>query len=392
MGGSDTSGGEQDIIIRLYEAAVDQADPGTVLIEICRWLEAQKICSFAVHPIKGELEWGWFEAVDPDDKALTEWVEDQMKSVYAAPGQNPWLGAAARYAPGAVLDTDTLTPREALLESSFYREFVEPADILESLGTNLTKDPGLFASFSVYRSGELGPFADEEKRRCVALFPHLRRVAQLQSKLDFLRKERRGALGALDHLRAAVFLVGANGRVAFANKRAEEIVGEEDGLQLVSGVLSAADHTTSRLLEGCIESAIQTGAGRGEASGGELSVPRPSGLRAYEVIVAPLPTHALVGRLQVGMAVVFVSDPEKEPDFLESTLENLYGLTPAEAKVAGLIAIGSGVEAVAGRLGVSTNTVRTHLYRVFDKTGARRQGELIRILMAGPGAVLPSPQ
>jgi DNA-binding CsgD family transcriptional regulator len=57
-----------------------------------------------------------------------------------------------------------------------------------------------------------------------------------------------------------------------------------------------------------------------------------------------------------------------------------FALTPAEADLAVEIAKGDGRQAAARRLGISVGTVRSHLMRIFDKTGARRQAELVRLL------------
>src|SRR5215471_12031909 len=58
-----------------------------------------------------------------------------------------------------------------------------------------------------------------------------------------------------------------------------------------------------------------------------------------------------------------------------------FGLTPAEAAVAVEVLGADGLQAAAGRLGISLATARTHLAHVFDKTGTRRQAELVRVLL-----------
>jgi len=45
------------------------------------------------------------------------------------------------------------------------------------------------------------------------------------------------------------------------------------------------------------------------------------------------------------------------------------------------VAGGAGLDSVASRLGLGRNTVKTHLSRVFDKTGTHRQAELARLVM-----------
>jgi DNA-binding CsgD family transcriptional regulator len=58
-----------------------------------------------------------------------------------------------------------------------------------------------------------------------------------------------------------------------------------------------------------------------------------------------------------------------------------FGLTRAEAAVAIDVLKADGLQAAAGRLGISLATARTHLAHVFDKTGTRRQAELVRLLL-----------
>ena len=64
-------------------------------------------------------------------------------------------------------------------------------------------------------------------------------------------------------------------------------------------------------------------------------------------------------------------------------LRGSLGLTDAECVVAALIAEAQSVPEIAARLDVSVNTVRTHLHRVYAKTGARRQTALARLLLTG---------
>ena len=59
-------------------------------------------------------------------------------------------------------------------------------------------------------------------------------------------------------------------------------------------------------------------------------------------------------------------------------LREIHGLTTAEAGVAAWAAQGIGLPEVGQILGITVNTVRTHVRRVFHKTGVRSQAELAR--------------
>ena len=57
-----------------------------------------------------------------------------------------------------------------------------------------------------------------------------------------------------------------------------------------------------------------------------------------------------------------------------------YDLTPAELRVLLAIVREGGVPATARALGIAASTVKTHLQRVFGKTGSSRQCDLVKLL------------
>jgi DNA-binding NarL/FixJ family response regulator len=63
-----------------------------------------------------------------------------------------------------------------------------------------------------------------------------------------------------------------------------------------------------------------------------------------------------------------------------------FKLTPSELRVLyAVVEVGGGVRAIADALGVSQATVKTHLHHIFQKTGVRRQIDLVK-LIAGIGS------
>ena len=65
----------------------------------------------------------------------------------------------------------------------------------------------------------------------------------------------------------------------------------------------------------------------------------------------------------------------------------VYGLTPAEARLASLVVDGHDPASAARALGVSANTVKYHLKTVFDKVGVGRQADLVRRVLADVGGL-----
>ena len=86
---------------------------------------------------------------------------------------------------------------------------------------------------------------------------------------------------------------------------------------------------------------------------------------------------------------VFVQEPGTTPQIPGEAFARLYGLTGGELRTVLAIAPGLGVSEAADLLGLSEGTVRTHLHRVFEKTGTTRQAELIKLLVSAGAPVAP---
>ena len=87
-----------------------------------------------------------------------------------------------------------------------------------------------------------------------------------------------------------------------------------------------------------------------------------------------------------GMVLVSFDDPATMQRRL-SAAAIVFGLSPGQLRLAGLIVDGCDLAAAAERLGITVNTARTHLQRMFDKTGVRSQPALVRVLLSAVAPV-----
>jgi DNA-binding CsgD family transcriptional regulator len=78
--------------------------------------------------------------------------------------------------------------------------------------------------------------------------------------------------------------------------------------------------------------------------------------------------------------VLVLIDLDDSPLPKQTTLERVFGLTPAEARLATLLARGATTSEAAEALGISVATVRTQLGSIFGKTHTHRQAELVILL------------
>jgi DNA-binding CsgD family transcriptional regulator len=124
-----------------------------------------------------------------------------------------------------------------------------------------------------------------------------------------------------------------------------------------------------------------------------MSLPHPHDGRQFTVLVSSVRSRDLDRFDSLGMrdaaAMLVIHDPARPMDIPAEWIMDAYGLTPGEARVALAAASGATIPETAHRLNVSPNTVKTHLRKVFAKTGTSRQTELAR-LIASIGIMRPS--
>jgi DNA-binding CsgD family transcriptional regulator len=75
-----------------------------------------------------------------------------------------------------------------------------------------------------------------------------------------------------------------------------------------------------------------------------------------------------------------VQEPVTVPVLPGVTLAKIYGLTPAELRVLLAMSPGLGIKEAADILGIGETTAKTHLQRIFSKTGTSKQTELTILL------------
>jgi DNA-binding CsgD family transcriptional regulator len=136
------------------------------------------------------------------------------------------------------------------------------------------------------------------------------------------------------------------------------------------------------IVPGHLEAAVAEASVDGAEGRRGLGIPtRTQDGKSVALHVLPLERrHTRTGIASRAVAAIFVSQAAAPLKLPADAVALLYQLTPAETRVAELLAKGETLAAIAGRLGSSPHTVRTHLNRVFDKTGCHRQADLVRLL------------
>ncbi|MGI8840102.1 MAG: LuxR C-terminal-related transcriptional regulator [Caulobacteraceae bacterium] len=270
-----------------------------------------------------------------------------------------------------------------LMRTEFYNDFMKPFDMHSTLSMGLAVEGDDAGTVDVVRPARRGPFSADDLRLSRRLQPHFVRAFELSRKLAVSRGAGQELAGVLDMLPHGVFLLGEGGRVRYANRAAERLLAEVGGLAMAGGGLVAGTLDGTRRLHALIGAAADPD--RERRAGGSMALAVPPRRRPLSVSVTPAGMDYRSVFQGGPTVIVCVTDLEIQVSLPEQRLHDLFGLTRAEARVATALFEGLDPREAAGRLGLSFHTVRGHLMRIFEKTGARGQVELARLMMRAIG-------
>ena len=268
-------------------------------------------------------------------------------------------------------------PRRELSRTEFFNDFLMPQRMEGLLNAVVLLEQGRQSVVTVQGNRQ---FEASDVELYELLTPHLQRAVQINIKLAGAELNQIASVVALNYLEDGVLFVDLNANVRFTNKAAENFFATRD-LRLHNGRLHASSAAETAILHAVIAKCAETGIQHRRSD--FVSLRREAGGSPLSLLIAPLPMEipAWPTDLQP-MAVIFVNDPDKNNKPTVVQLREKFGLTPAEANFAVEILKGDGIQAAADRLSISRATARTHLARIFDKTGTRRQAELVGVLLS----------
>ncbi|HWB51017.1 MAG TPA: LuxR C-terminal-related transcriptional regulator [Stellaceae bacterium] len=313
---------------------------------------------------------------------VTTWNADMLNEYWRLLPLNPFVRRPRPPRSGSVETDRMVIPRSAWEGGAWHNDYWMAHEYGSGIFFWLQCDGERQQYMSLSRWRGSAEFDRRDIELAGLLLPHLRRALLLDRGLRRRGLDSGTACDVLDELSHGLIIIDRAGRVVYTNLAADRLLGAGDGLAIDKGRLCGATPMVTARLDAILARA----AGDAELvpTSGAMPLPRPSGKPALALVAIPLRRELdWLGPRRAAVCIC-IADPAHRPQPPAARLSTLYGLTAAEADVARILAGGADVREISAQLQISYHTARTHIARIMEKTGTRRQAELVGLLAKLP--------
>lgn len=302
---------------------------------------------------------------------MIEYAEEYARDFH---DKDVWILGVKEKPRGSFYPSQAVFPQQELHKTAFYNDMCRKVNVEHVVGGLFWTEGDWEILLGVHRTRKQGEFNEAEVAWLNRFAPHLRRAVHLGRTLDAAQ----GTLeSALARMPVACVLVNRAQMIIASNDAAQNLIAGHPGLAIRQDRLVVKSTAIAQRLDALIADGFRT-LSTSQGDGGGL-VTLPGQEQAPIVIsVTPFRRGIHVWHQHGGdtVAVLFY-DPAQRRMANGEILQAMYGLTPAEARVAVLLSQGYITTEIADALKISVNGVKYHLKAIFGKTGVSRQSELV---------------
>lgn len=364
---------QQDLVESIYEGILDNPPWQIFLQMLRRTLKCQVSGILFRSPFVDNAKLSLFDTDEGYDHFSPRFFEQfQLDST---------IFHTSNLQSNVTLFSEMLT-KETVKNNEFYSGFMKPYNIIDGLEIYIKEPGGLEMWIELGRSRGNALFGEGEKDSCRQLVPHLCRALTIYSALKNTETKSKINAEVVEQLSIGIITFDRDGKVVDANDMANHLLSLAEDIELIGGKLQLSLAADQEAFTASFHKVLSSNNQKTLSPSIEvLRIKQRSGHDLGLLIRYAASTPWYEGR-GCPAVVVYLCDPSTQRDTRETFVSKLFGLTMSEASLAIALAEGLTLSDAAKYLAITENSARTVSKRIFAKTGAKRQAELVRLILS----------
>ena len=370
----------QQLIDSIYASVLDKTVWSIVVEQLADCLSASSAMLRLQNNHNKQMQ--FYNAFNLDRSWLPAYCKHFIK-------QDPFLHLLEQRPIGSLDASHLHIPNNVLHQTEFYNDFMRPQDIAYAAGGFIAKFGDSVLYVGAQRSTKRGHFDKHEIDILKTITPHLKRAVEINFHINKLEDQLLVTSSIMDNVSVGIITITKDLIPLQVNSIADSLIKGPSEITLRHGQLHSNNHHNNNALNTLLNKATSSDT----PQSGTLSIYEKNGQMTH-LLVIPVNRECAAQHLDDSRtaAIIFIGAQIKHKKLSKQIISMLYGLTPQEARLATSLAQGYSLEEITQSHGVSINTTRSQLKSIFNKTGVKRQGELIKTILSGPaGFSLGSP-
>jgi len=366
-----------DLVGQIYESIGDSAvaELPLALVETMRGfaqISQSRGCQFGLIDRGGKVVGASIVGYEPAD--LETYLRD-------FPPEDPRLPYVLQH-PLQWIPCQQTTDPVAFERSALVNELLNKTETRFVLGLSFPVGPQHTASLGVMRGRRDGQYGAEEVRRLTPLLPHISRAMSLYARIGRLESTLASLDALVDRLFTPILLVDRTGLLRYGNPSGQEALRRAQYLVLRGGRVHPRSARQAQQFTDMLATALSNEQSTVAAEPSSSMRLLDAEGHAAVLVVQGLRGQANLISMPHADAVLFLIRSDEKLPVNAARLQIVFGLTPAETRLAEHLLSGKNLSEIGEELKVGRETLKSQLRSLFTKTDTRRQGELIAILLS----------
>ena len=370
-----------DLVSQVYDAGLDASRWNQTLQSMTEFFQAEQINLRIIDPDSRKINLYYYYNRDP------YWVQVYKDYFYQV---DPWMEMLHNSDNPIVSCTNHIFSDREYRQTEIYNDYIIPTDSHFGMGGLVKVNRNFKTYLSMQKSYISGDFHMDQLHVLKKLVPHINKSILISQRTHELEFQRNTLMHALNRINNAAMLLNDKRHVMFMNTAAETMLAQQRKDISVNdqGIQLSNAQQTQRLAALILNATVGTKDSPIAEAGGMLYQPTADH-DGLSILVSPLnPSDVDFDIKGNKAALVIISGTSDRALPAQEMLSAIYKLTEAEARVVSLLCADQTLNEICEQLHLTMNTIKTHLKSAFNKTGTRRQVELVNLINTGPTGIV----